>query len=331
MKKSFRARVAVILAICTAALTAFWAPLASAQSFPAQPIRFISPFPAGSGPDVVARMVGERMSAAYKQPVLIDARPGANGFLAAGAVKQAAPAGYDLLIADVGHLAINPALFRNLPYNPKTDFVPVGGIYRTSFFIVVSANSPYRTVKDLLAAAALSPGKITYGSNSVGSPLHLGAAQVEAVSSTKMLHVPYKEISQLYLAVSTGEVDWAMGSLASTGPLLKAGKLRLLAVADSPRSAIMPDVPTFEEATGFKGVAVRSWVALMAPKGTPPAVVDSLNRSLGEVLKQPELVEKFSGFGFVPQIQTSASLTELINTETVFYAGMVKRTGASID
>ncbi|MES2189789.1 MAG: tripartite tricarboxylate transporter substrate binding protein [Pseudomonadota bacterium] len=327
MKQKFLACVAV----CTAVWTGLAAPAAMAQAFPAQPVRFISPFPAGSGPDVIARIVGERLGAAWKQPVIIDARPGANGFLAAGAVKQAAPTGYDLLVADVGHLAISPALFKNMPYNPKTDFVPVGGLYRTSFFIAVGANSPIRTVRDLIAAATANPGKITYGSNSVGGPLHLGAAQVEAVTGTKMLHVPYKEISQLYLAVSTGEVDWAMGSLASTGPLLKAGKLRLIAVADSARSVVMPEVPTFQEAGGPKDVQVRSWVAIMAPKGTPTAVVASLNRSMADVLKQPEVIEKFSGFGFVPDIQTPASLTTLINTETVFYADMVKRTGASID
>ncbi|MES2399287.1 MAG: tripartite tricarboxylate transporter substrate binding protein [Pseudomonadota bacterium] len=327
MKQKFLACVAV----CAAVWAGLAAPAALAQAFPAQPVRFISPFPAGSGPDVIARIVGERLGAAWKQPVIIDARPGANGFLAAGAVKQAAPTGYDLLLADVGHLAISPALFKNMPYNPKTDFVPVAGLYRTSFFIAVGANSPIRTVRDLIAAATANPGKITYGSNSVGGPLHLGAAQVEAVTGTKMLHVPYKEISQLYLAVSTGEVDWAMGSLASTGPLLKAGKLRLIAVADSARSVVMPDVPTFQEAGGPKDVQVRSWVAIMAPKGTPPAVVASLNRSMADVLKQPEVVEKFSGFGFVPDIQTPDALTRLINTETVFYADMVKRTGASID
>ena len=301
-----------------------------AQSFPNQAVRIISPFPAGSGPDVVARIVGERLTASWKQPVVVDARPGANGFLAVGAVKQASPTGYDLLIADVGHLSISPSLFKKLPYDPKADFVPVGGIYRTSFFIVVGANSPLRSVKDLIAAAAI-PGKITYGSNSVGGPLHLGAAQVEAVTGTKMVHVPYKEISQLYAAVSTGEIDWAMGSLASAGPLLRAGKLRFIAVADRTRSPSQPNVPTFEESGGPKAVIARSWVAMVAPKGTPPAVVETLNRSLNDVLKQPEVAEKLSTFGFMPDPTTPAALAALIDSETVVYADMVKRTGASAE
>ena len=303
---------------------------AFAQSFPAQPVRIISPFPAGSGPDVVARIIGERLTASWKQPIVVDARPGANGFLAASAVKQAAPTGYDLLIADVGHLSISPSLFKKLPYDPKTDFVPIGGIYRTSFFVVVGANSPFHSVKELVAAAGTA-GKVTYGSNSVGGPLHLGAAQLEAATGTKMLHVPYKEISQLYAAVSTGEVDWAMGSIASAGPLLRAGKVRFLAIADRSRSSIMPAVPTIEESGGPKGVTARTWVALVAPKGTPDPVIKTLNKSLNDVLAQPEVAEKFATFGFVPDPTSPTALASLIASDTTVYASMVKRTGASAE
>ena len=324
-------RSIAFLAACLGTSLSFYAATGSAQTFPTQNVRMISPFPAGSGPDVMARIVGERLGAAWKQGVVIDARPGANGFLAMGAVKQAPPTGYDLLLADVGHLSISPSLFKNLPYDPKGDYVPVGGLYRTAFFVVVGANSPLQSIKDLIAAAAAKPGKVTYGSNSVGGPLHLGAAQVEQVTGTKMLHVPYKEISQLYLAVATGEVDWAMGSLASAGPLLKAGKVRLLAVADNVRSPAQPTIPTFEEANAGKGIVARTWVALLALKGTPAAVVNTLNHSLNEVLQQKEVADKFSAFGFVPYPTTSAAISTLIDTETVFYADMVKRTGASAE
>lgn len=327
MKQPF----SVFLAASFALALAVAVPAAQAQAFPAQPVRIISPFPAGSGPDVIGRIIGERMGAAWKQSVVMDARPGANGFLAANAVKQAQPTGYDLLLADVGHLSISPSLFKNLPYDPKADFVPVGGVYRASFFMVVAANSPIKSVKDLAAAAAASPGKITYGSNSVGGPLHLGATQVESVTGTKMVHVPYKEISQLYLAVSTGEVDWAMGSLASTGPLLKAGKLRLIAIADTARSTVQPTVPTFEESGGPKPIVVRSWVALLAPKGTPATTIGILNKSLNDVLQQPEVVDRFLQFGFVPYAIAPTELASLINSETIFYADMVKRTGANAE
>jgi len=319
------------IALTSAASFCFFATQGAAQTYPTQPVRIISPFPAGSGPDVVARIVGEKLSATWKQSVIIDPRPGANGFIAVNAVKQAPNTGYDLLMSDVGHMAINTSLFKKLPYDAKADFVPVGGVYRTSFFMAVGANSPYQTGKDLIAAAAQKDGKMTYASSSIGSPLHLGAAQVEAASNTKMLHIPYKELSQMYAAVSTGEVDWAMASIASAGPLLKAGRLRFIAVADSTRAAALPNVPTLEEASGVKGVEARTWVVLMAPKGTPSAVVESINKALNDALKQPDVVEKFANFGFAPYAIAPSTLARLIETDTAKYAEMVKRTGASVD
>ncbi len=302
-----------------------------AQAFPAKTVRIISPFSAGGGPDAVARLVGEKLTAIWKQSVVVDPRPGASGFLAAAAAKQAPPTGYDLFLADVGHLAINAALFKKLPYDPKADFVPVGGLLRASFFMAVGANSPYHTAKELLAAAAASPGKITYGSPSVGGPPHLGAAQVEAASGTRMTHVAYKEITQLNMAVSTGEIDWTMGSPASLGAMVKAGKVRFLAIADDTRSASFPDVPTLEESGGPKGVQARSWVALMAPRGTPADVVATLNQSLNEVLRQPDIAERLASFGYVPYPLTPAALASLIDADTVAYAAIVKRTGASAE
>ncbi len=157
---------------------------------PTRAVRLVSPFPAGSGPDVVARIVGGKLGAGWKQPVIIDSKPVANGFLAIGAAKQSAPTGYDSLLVDVGHLAISPALFKKLPCDPKGDFVPVSGVYNTSFCVGVGVDSPMRTVKDLIDAAAATRGKIRYCSNSVGGPLHSGGAPVEAITNTKMLHVP---------------------------------------------------------------------------------------------------------------------------------------------
>jgi tripartite-type tricarboxylate transporter receptor subunit TctC len=218
-----------------------------------------------------------------------------------------------------------------MPYHPKTDFAPVAGLYRTAFFIVVGAGSPVKSVRDLIETARARPGKLTYGSNSVGGPLHLGAAQVESVSNTKMLHVVFKEIAQLYQAVANGEVDWAMGSLASAGPLLRAGKLRLVAVADTARSRVQPAVPTFDESGGPTPIAVRSWVALMAPRGIATPTVAVINQAVGDVLRQPETQEKFTPFGFEPFVVAPSALADLIDSETAFYADMVRRTGASVD
>ena len=324
-------RLSAFLAIGDAIRHSLFGARAKPELFPARSVRLVSPFQEGSGPDVVAHIVADCLAATWKHPVVVDALPGDNGFLAIGVLKPAAPTGYDLLVADVGHLSISPSVFKSLPYDPKADFSPVGGLYRTSFFIVVGAESPIRSVKDLVATAAANRGKVTYGSNSVGGPIHLGAAQVESVTGTKMSHVPYQNTSELYEAVSTGAVDWAMGSLASTGPLLRAGKLRLVAIADDVRSAVLPDVPTFEQSGGRKNVIVRSWVVVMAPKATRAATITFLNRSLNDVLGRPEVVEKFASYGFVPYPIAPVTLASLIESETVFYSHMVRRTGANAD
>lgn len=320
-----------LAAACIALLGITAASAASAQAFPDHTIRITSPFPAGSGPDAVARMVGEKVAIALKQPVLIDPKPGANGFIAIDTVKRMPPTGYELLLADVGHLAINPSLFKKLPYDPEKDLTPVSGLYRTSFFIAVAADGPIKSIKDLIAAAKAAPGKVSYGSNAVGGPLHLGAAQFEAATGTRMLHVPYKEMSQLYGSVSTGDVTWAMASIASAGPLLASGKLRFLAIADHARSPALPNVPTLEEAGGPKDVEATTWVVLMGPKDMPPAVVATINQAVAIALRQEDLLKRFATFGFNPYPATGAQIAEVMRQDTPRYAALVKRTGASAD
>jgi tripartite-type tricarboxylate transporter receptor subunit TctC len=302
---------------------------AAAQGFPDRPIRITSPFPAGSGPDAVARMVGEKMAALLGQSIIIDPKPGANGFIAIETVKRLPPTGYDLLLADVGHLAINPSLFKKLPYDPVKDLAPVSGLYRTAFFIAVGADSPIKNVKDLIAAAAT--GKVSYGSSSVGGPLHLGAAQFEAATGTKMLHVPFKDTAQLYGSVSTGDVTWALASIATAGPLLASGKLRFIAIVDRTRSPALPKVPTLAEAGGPKDIEATTWVALMAPKNTPPASIATLSGAIDAALRQDDLVQRLATFGFTPFPATPAQIAELMRKDTPYYAELVKRTGASAD
>jgi len=324
-------RLAAVAALCAAALQPMTAPAADAETFPSRPVRLLSPFPAGSGPDAVARMVGERLSREWGQPVVVEPKPGGNGFIAMEAVRRAAATGYDLGVVDVGHMAINPSLFRKLPYDPVKDYVPVGGLYRTSFFVVVSSGSPVKSVAELIAAAKSSPGKVTYGSWAVGSPGHLGAAQVEAATGTQMLHVPFKDTAQLYAAVANGEVTWALGSYATAGALIQAGKLRVLAVADGQRSSALPDVPTLEEAGGPRGVDASTWVALVAPAGTPAERVEAISRAVRAALDVPEVKARMATFGFVPAAVPGATVSEWMRKDTPRYAEMVRRTGATTD
>ncbi|GAB7548522.1 Bug family tripartite tricarboxylate transporter substrate binding protein [Cupriavidus sp. 8B] len=319
------------LAAAVAAACILSALPAHAETFPARPVRLLSPFPAGSGPDAVSRMIGDRLGRDWNQPVIVDARPGGNGFIAMEATRRSPATGYELGIADVGHLAINPSLFKKLPYDPVKDYVPVTGLYRTAFFVVVSSHSPIKSIPALLSAAKAGPNVVSYGSWAVGSPGHLGAAQLEAATGTQMLHAPFKDTAQLYTAVANGEVTWALGSYATAGPLIQAGKLRVLAVADHKRSIALPEVPTIEEAGGPRGIEASTWVALLAPAGTPPERVSAIGKAVREALDTPEVKAKMATFGFVPAGSTGEQVSEWMRKDTPRYADMVKRTGATIN
>jgi len=302
----------------------------AADGFPASAVRITNPFPAGSGPDVVSRWLGEKLGKAWSQPVVIHNRPGSSGFVALQSVKQVPATGHDLFLAAADHMAINPALFKKLPYSPTADFVPVSGLYRTSFLVLVSANGPIRTLPELVAYARSGENKATYGSQAVGSPLHLGGAQIEAAIQARMLHVPFKETSALYQSVANGEITWALGSLGSAGALIQAGRLRVLAVADTQRSAAMPEVPTMAEAGG-PAVSVPTWVALFAPAGTPPPVVSRIREAVHAALDTPDLRSKLIGFGFLPAIASGAEVADWIRSDQRHYAALIKQTGATVD
>ena len=306
-----------------------WA-TAQAQGVRAAPVRITSAFPTGSGPDVVARIVAEKLAAKWGQPVVVDAKPGGAGVLAINAMKKLSPTGNELVVVDVGNLSINPLIFKNLQYDPEKELVPVAVLYKTAFFVTVGADSKIHSVKDLVAEAA-KPGKVSYGSNAVGGPIHLGAARLDGALGSDMLHVPYKETSQLYTAVATGEVTWAYGSIATAGPLMRGGKLRFLAVADSNRSAALPDVPTLEEAGGPKGLDALTWVALMAPQGTPPAVVDDINKAVNEALALPDVKDKLAAVGFFTSIGPAQQVADLMRTDRTKYADVLKSVKVSID
>src|SRR5262245_16614940 len=304
---------------------------ALAQPYPNKVIRIITPFSAGSGPDSVLRLVADKVGKDLGQPVVIDNRPGASGFIALEAAKRAAPDGYTLVQMDDAHMALLPHLYKNIPYDVARDFEPVGTLYRTYFFVVVPANSPWRTMNDLVTAAKAKPGELTYGSWFIGSPGHVGAVLLESVTGTSMTHVPFKETPQVYQSVASGDVAWAFGTAGSAGPLYRAGKVKFLAVAAPKRIAGYTDVPTVAEANGPANFEVKAWVALQAPRGTPAAAVARINESLGKALVDAELREKLGVFGFEPYASSPAEITKAIEADSKKYADVVKKAKISIE
>jgi len=304
---------------------------ASAQGFPSKPVRIVSPYPSGLTPDIAARAIADRLSKTWGQPVIVEPRPGANGFIAIGAAKKAAPDGHELLLAGQAHLAINPRLFKSVPYDPEKDFVPLSLIYSTPFFVAVSTAGSYKTIPDLIAAAKASQRKLSYSSPYIGSPPHLGGALFAYLTGTQMVHIPYKEAAQVYISVANGDVDWALGSIGSTLPLVKAGKIKLLAIAAKFRDPEHPDLPTVAEAGGPAGYEVDTWVSLVAPQGTPPELARRISADIAAALGDREVKERFKGIGVDPVSTTPAQLANLVKRDLEAYGEIVKRTGVTAD
>jgi len=300
-------------------------------AFPTKPVRIITPFPVGSGPEGVARMVAEKLSKQWGQPVTVENRPGGNGFIAIEAFKRGAIDGHDLIQLDSVHLTAYPYLFKRLPYDPKNDFDPLLPLFKTYFFATTASNSKYKNIADLIADAKANPGKLNYGSWSVGNPVHLGSALFETVTGTQMEHVVFKETSQLYASVAQGDLAFALGTSATAGAMYRAGKIKFLAVAAPNRIAGYPDVPTFTEAGGPAGFEVSGWTTIAAPKSLSRPIADKIMQDIAKALSEPDVREKYLVFGYELFPQTREQLAQYIQSESVRQAAIVTRAKAALD
>jgi tripartite-type tricarboxylate transporter receptor subunit TctC len=301
------------------------------QTFPTKPVRSVSPYSAGSGPDAVMRILGEKLTRTWGHQLVVDNKPGASGFIAIGDAKRAAPDGYTLLQVDNTHMALQPHVFKQLPYDPVKDFEPVAPLYSTNFFIVVAANSPWKDVNDLIKAAKATPNEITYGSWGIGSVAHVGAAMFEAATDARMTHVPFKEMGQVYTSVASGDIKWAFGTAATAGPMYQAKKVKFLALAAPKRLPGYPDVPTVGEAGGPAGFEVKAWVGWFAPALTPKPTIDKINADVSKVLEAADARERLATFGFEPWIGAPGELTKAIDRDSRRFGDVVKRAKISLD
>lgn len=280
---------ATLMAVCTSV---------SAQSWPTKPVRIITAASAGSGPDVSLRLIAEQLGRKWGQSVVVDNRPGGNGVVAYNAFRGVAPDGHDLIHLDSTMLTSNVHLYSKLPYDPQKDFDPIRPTLQTDFFVVVAKDSPFNTVDDIVAAARAKPDGLNYGSWGQGSPGHLGALRLQSTTGTRMQHVPYKEMPQLFAAVATGEVQWAMGSLASAGPMEKAGKVRFIGVAAPQASAYYPSAPGMAASSSARDFVANAWFAVFAPKGTSKGLRDKIAADITEAMATPELGERYKALGY---------------------------------
>ncbi|MBY4594804.1 tripartite tricarboxylate transporter substrate binding protein [Ottowia caeni] len=304
---------------------------AQTPNFPTKPVKIVTPFSAGSGPDAAMRALGDLLSRKWGQPVIIDNKPGGNGFVATAPFKQAQPDGHELIGLDSSHITTHPHTFNKLPYNAQKDFEPIRPILLTDFYVVVAKDSPFNSLADIVAAAKAKPGHLTYGSWFVGSPGHLGALRLESQTKIKMTHVPYKEMSQLYAGVSNKEVDWALGSAASAGPMEKAGKLKFIGLGASKRSSIYPDAPSTDESPVTKGFESSAWVGLFAPPGTPKAVKEKISADMREALATPMMQDRYRTLGYELMDLGPEQFAERIRKDGSIWKTVIQEAGLKLD
>lgn len=323
--------VSRLVAMGLASPLALASSLAKSQNFPSKPVRVLTPFPPGSGPDAAMRVVGEQLARKWGQPVVIDNRPGGNGFIAITAFKNAPADQHVLLMIDSNHATTHPNTFAKLPYNVQDDFQPVGMILRTPFFVAVAADSPYRSLEEIVAAAKAKPDSITYGSWFMGSPGHIGALRLQALRNIAMRHVPFRDFGQLYAAVASKEVDWALGSVASAGGLERGGKLRFIAVAAPKRDPLYPNVSATSEMSNLEGFDVNAWTGIFAPKSTPSALLEMLSRDILQALAQPQVVERYRTLGYEAPPLTPSEFASLIQRETKTWGQVIRAANLKLD
>ncbi|PTT89436.1 TctC [Pelomonas sp. HMWF004] len=323
--KSKARLAACLLAVCLSPFSA------SAQDFPSRPVRFITPFPAGAGPEGALRLLAEKLQKTWGKPVIVENRPGGNGFIAIDAFKRGATDGHDLIQLDNVHLAAYPALFKKLPYDPARDFEVLAPLFRAYFFVTVPSQSNYKTLADVIADARARPGQLNYGSWSIGNPVHLGSALMETMTGTEMQHVVFKEVSQLYAAVAMGELNWALGTAASAGPMQRAGKLRFIAISAPKRQAAFPDVPAMAETPGLAGYEMSGWTALAVPRSTPKAVADKIFRDIAAALAEPEFKDRYATYGYELFPTTREQFQSFIASETTKFSTVIQRAKVSLD
>jgi tripartite-type tricarboxylate transporter receptor subunit TctC len=304
------------------ALAAFAAPLALAQGYPAKPIRVIVPFTAGSGTDIVARTVGEAMAKGLGQPLIVENRPGAGGTIGAAQVAKSTPDGYTLLVHSAGHVA-NASIYPGLPYDTSKDFAGITPLASLPNVLIVSPSKGFKSVKDLVDQARAKPGALNYGSAGMGSATHMNAEIFRQSAKFDAVHVPFKGTPEAMTETATGRLDFLFAPLSSALQLIRDGRLQALAVGTAQRSPLLPNVPTTIEA-GYPHSDYVFWVAMLAPAGTPKAIVDRLNAEATKALANPDVKEKLAVLGAEPMPMTPAAFDAFIRSETARMAEVVK-------
>jgi len=318
-----------LLALGLGAIVAPGLARAQPADWPARPIRFILPFPPGGGTDILGRLIAERLTAGLGQPVVAENRGGAGGNLGAEAAAKSPPDGYTIVLV-APSLAISPSLYSKLNYDPVKDFAPVSLVATVPNVMITNPSVPVATLKEFIALAKSKPGEMNFGSGGSGTSNHLAGELFNIVAGVKLVHVPYKGVNLAMNDVLSGRVQLVFIGIPAAVPHIKAGRLRALALASTQRSAVLPDVPTADEA-GLPKFEVTTWYGILAPAGTPKPVVARLNGELGRIMHSPELKDRLEALATDPVTSTPEEFADLIKREIAKWGEVVREAGLKAD
>lgn len=316
-----------LLALCSVLVT----PAVFAQAYPNKPVKIIVPFTAGGLADALARGIAQELTREWPQPVVVENKPGANTIIAADATAKSPADGYTLLMANDPTLSSNQYLYSKLPYDPVKDFIPVINVAETLQFLVAGPAFAGKTFADLVAAAKAKPGEVSYGTFGAGSKAHIDTEAFARQAGIKLLHVPYKGVADVVPALLGSQIQIAVTGVPPVLPLVQSGQLRGIAIAAPRRSALLPDVPTFAEA-GLKDFNASAWFGLVAPAGTPRAVVEKIAADVSKIIVRPEFQKKYiSGVGLELLNQGPAQFADFLQKDRQAYALHIKNVNVKLD
>lgn len=327
-----RVRVGLRVAAAAGGIALAWTPVALAQpaaNFPTRAIRIVVPFPPGGTSDILARTLGQKLTEEWGQPVVTDNRPGAAGNIASDFVAKSKPDGYTWYINTVGTHAINPAIYAKLPFDPVKDFTAITNLVNLPSVLLVHPSVPVKSVKELIALAKKRPGDLQYSSAGSGAQPHLTAEMFKSMTGVDILHVPYKGAGPQMIALISGEVALTFATAPSGVPLAKNGQARVIGVTSAKRIPALPEVATINET--IPGYIAVGWNGLMGPAAMPAPVLEKIHATVSKIVRMPDIRDKLIGLGAEPALSTPAEFSDLIKSELLKWAKVVKDSGAKLD
>ncbi len=300
------------------------------DAYPNKPIKLVVPFPPAGGTDVLSRAIAERIASLNKWVIIIDNKPGASGNIGLEAAAKSPPDGYTIAMGQTANLAVNPALYASMPFDPLRDFAPIALVSSQPLILVVSTSSPYKSLKDVVDAAKAKPGQLNMGSPSNGTMGHIGGELFQRRAGVKFTHIPYKGAGPVVTDLMGGSVDIYFGNSQAVDALVKGGRLRALAVTSPKRLKTLPDVPTIAE-SGYPGFEATTWSGLVAPAGTPRPIINKLNAEVAKALKDPEMLAKLAADGSEPIGGTPEQFATFLKAEHAKWGAVIKEAGIKLD